>query len=440
MDEQQSQLSRQEACIRQQRGWKYRTGRMYAVTSFRLVILLMICSLCSCTSVSLNGPPTQLTGTSRAASPTTAVSISTPTPVVETGTRRYEYVFPDGGIYVYDMDHGHALVKHVSLPQVVGVRGSVASPSTGMLYISYGGDGDGQNGSPTILKYDLVKDTVVWTKTYPVGIDSMAISPDGSKMYMPSGELSGGGVWYVIDTTYGNIIAQIQGGTGPHNTIVSINGSHVYMGGRNYNYLEVADTSTNSMLRQIGPLRSGVRPFTINGKESIAYTTATGFLGFQVSDITTGRVIYTVDLTKLGFQYPSDFGPSCPSHGISMSPDEKELYVMDAPNDYVHVFDISGVPASAPRKVADIKISSMSGLESPCLYDCARDGWISHSRDGRFVYVGDAGDIIDTTTRTVVMHLPTLANTRKFIEIDFSASGGPIFSPTSRSGVGYVTG
>ena len=81
----------------------------------------------------------------------------------------------------------------------------------------------------------------------------------------------------------------------------------------------------------------------------------------------------------------------------------------------------------------------MSGLESPCLYDCARDGWISHSRDGRYVYVGDAGDIIDTATRAVVMHLPTLANTRKFIEIYFSASGGPIFSPTSRSGVGYVT-
>jgi YVTN family beta-propeller protein len=81
----------------------------------------------------------------------------------------------------------------------------------------------------------------------------------------------------------------------------------------------------------------------------------------------------------------------------------------------------------------------MSSFESPCLYDCANDGCISLSRDGRYVYVGDAGDVIDTATRTVVTRLPTLANTRKFIEIDFNASGKPIFSPTSRSGIGYVT-
>ena len=348
-------------------------------------------------------------------------------------TQYYEYVLPDSGMYVYDMDKGHKLVKSICLPTTTGVRGVVASPVTHMLYISYGGDG-GHNGNGSLLKYDLVTDRLMWMKTYSHGIDSMAISPDGKTIYMPDGELTPDGTWYVIDANSGNETGTINGGLRPHNTIVSLNGAHVYLGGRNYNYLEVADTATNQVIKKIGPLYSGVRPFTINGSEKIAYTTATGFLGFQVSDVKTGRVLYTVPIK--GFAWNRS-GSSAPSHGISLSPDEKEVYVMDSPNSYVHVFDVSGVPASAPVQVADIKVTSMAGNESGCAYDCLKEGWLQHSRDGRFVYVGDSGDVIDTATRKSVITLPTLANTRKMIEIDWQ-NGVPIFT-TSRSGLGYVT-
>lgn len=350
-------------------------------------------------------------------------------------TQHYEYVFPDGAMCVYDMDHGHKLIKSVSLPTMAGVRGVVATPVTHMLYISYGGDGGG-NGNGFLLKYDLVADRLIWTKSYSHGIDSMAISPDGKAIYMPDGELTSDGTWYVIDANSGNETGTIIGGLGPHNTIVNLNGSHVYLGGRNHNYLEVADTGTNQVIKNIGPLMSGVRPFTINGAETIAYISVTGFLGFQVAEITTGRVLYTVPIH--GFSWDNS-GPSDPSHGISLSPDERELYVLDWPNNYVHVFDVSGVPASPPRQVADFQLTrSMHHQESPCAYDCLADGWLQHSRDGRFVYVGDEGDVIDTATRRSIINLPTLYNTRKMIEIDWK-NGVPVFSPTSRSGVGYVT-
>ncbi len=264
----------------------------------------------------------------------------------------------------------------------------------------------------------------------------MAITPDGKTIYMPDGELSPNGIWNIIDANTGNVIGTIDGGTGPHNTIVSLDGTHLYLGGRNYNYLEVADISTGTVVKKIGPLKGGVRPFTINGRETLAYTTATGFLGFQVSDITTGRVLYTVPIQ--GFSWNPATSASCPSHGISLSPDEKELYVMDSPNSYVHVFDVSGVPSSPPKQVADIRLTrSMAGYESPCAYDCRKDGWLQHSRDGRFVYVGDSGDVIDTATRKSVTDLSTLYNSRKMLEIDWQ-NGVPIFT-TSRSGLGYVT-
>src|SRR2546427_816025 len=79
------------------------------------------------------------------------------------------------------------------------------------------------------------------------------------------------------------------------------------------------------------------------------------------------QVLWTVAFT--GPDASRTDGPSAPSHGISLSPDERELYVVDWP-DYVHVFDVSGVPGRAPAQVADIALTpSMNHQESPCLYD-----------------------------------------------------------------------
>jgi DNA-binding beta-propeller fold protein YncE len=326
-------------------------------------------------------------------------------------------------------------VQHVSLPMAKGIRGVVASPPTHTLYISYGGDGGG-NGSGSLLAYDLVAGRVLWQRSYSNGIDSMAISPDGSRIYMPTGELDSSGLWGVLDARNGSVITTIHGGAGAHNTVMSLDGRDVYLGGREHNYLEVADTQTNRVFRSIGPLRSGVRPFTINGRQTLAYTTATGFLGFQVSSITSGHVLYTQAFP--GFSWsPASFSPSAPSHGISLSPDERSVWVMDAPNSYVHVFDVSHLPGSAPRLLANVRLSHpMSGAESPCAYDCARDGWIQHSRDGRFVYVGDSGDVFDAHSYRQVAYLPALRNTRKMLEIDWR--GGVPVATTSRQGVGYV--
>jgi DNA-binding beta-propeller fold protein YncE len=347
----------------------------------------------------------------------------------------FEYVFPDSSIDVYDMDNGGALVKHVKMPTSAGVRGTVASAVTGMLYISYGSDRD-SGGS--MLKYNLMTDQVVWVKRYPFGIDSMSISPDGNTIYMPTGELFSGGIWKVIDAKSGNVTGSIDSeGAGPHNTVMSPDGARVYLGPRHSNYLVVAATGTHRVIRKIGPVggAGGVRPFTINGAQSLAFITLSGFLGFQVGDISTGKILYTVPVQ--GFP-TTGRAASAPSHGISLSPDEKEIYLIDSANSYVHVFDVKGLPGSAPRQVADIQlVGRMSGKEPHCAYDCAKAGWLHHSRDGRYVFVGDAGDVIDTTLRKTVMTLPALATSRMDIEIDFE-DGVPLpaWAMIDRSSIG----
>jgi DNA-binding beta-propeller fold protein YncE len=176
-----------------------------------------------------------------------------------------------------------------------------------------------------------------------------------------------------------------------------------------------------------------VRPFTINGKKTLAFTTSTNTLGFQVLDLTSGKVLYT---EGTGTSYTS-FVSDAPSHGISLSPGETEVWVMDGPNDEVHVYDVSGLPSSAPVRMADLHLSSLSGSESPCQTYCEREGWVLHSLSGRYVYVADAGDVFDTSTRTIVATLPALQNTRLLVEIDWT-NGTPSGTST-RFGLGHVT-
>ena len=205
---------------------------------------------------------------------------------------------------------------------------------------------------------------------------------------------------------------------------MGLDGRYVYMAGVDYPYLTVASTATNSVVRKIGPLRTGGRPFTINGKQTLAFTTAHDLLGFQISNIRTGKVLLTVPVP--GFSWdPTTFTRS-PCHGISLSPDEKRIYLIDTPNGYVHVFDVSQVPAKAPRHIADVRLP-----HAP-----PNDGWLQASRDGRYVYVGRAGDVIDTRTLKVVSYLQPLQTTADSLEIDWRR-GRPI-ATTSRYGLGYV--
>jgi hypothetical protein len=348
--------------------------------------------------------------------------------------RHYEYVFPDKAMYVYDIDHGNRLVEKVRLRQADGIRGVVADPARHVMYISYGGDG-GPNGSGSMLKYDLLHDRVLWERAYPTGVDSMAITNNGRKIFMPTGEVSPIPIWLVLDARNGRVIGTIRAGESPHNTIVGLSGRYVYMSPRDTNYLVVARTSDYRIVRRIGPLESGSRPFTINGRETIAYINVTHYLGFEIGSIRTGKILYKVPIK--GAYDPKTFLPSAPSHGISLSPDEKELWVMDGPNSRLHVYDVSHVPARPPHLVATIKLTRpMTGTESPCDFDCDRAGWIQHSRSGRFVYVGDSGDVIDTKTRKVVADLDPMYESKKTIEIDWKR-GVPVLT-TTRYGLGYV--
>jgi hypothetical protein len=331
---------------------------------------------------------------------------------------RYEYVFQDGLVSIYEIGGTFSLINRFTIPTSDGTRGAAAC-TNGMLWISHGSDQTGK-GAGKLLEYDLLTGKIIYDVSYAHGIDSHVVTNDCSTIYMPDGELSNTGLWHVVNASTGRDVGEISGPSYPHNTVLNDSGTHLYMGGRRSNTFQAANTSNNAVYLSVPVAPGGVRPFRVNNAETFAFLSITALNGFQVVDLINQKVLYTV---KNG----SECGPtpSDPSHGITLNPAQTEVWALDYCSDSVHVYDITVLPSQAPRPIKVVSLTrSMHHSEAPCAYDCAADGWLHHSVDGQYVFVGDVGDLIDTSTHAVIANLSALYNTRKMIEIDWA--GGAV--------------
>ncbi len=335
--------------------------------------------------------------------------------------KRYLYVFGTTSISVFDIDNGHQKVKSIKLPPgIQRIWGAVAHAESRRLYISYHGVGSGANLERGLLAYDLVTEQLLWKELYSPFVDSPAITKDGKTLYLSSGEATDRGTfWFVIDAADGTVKDTIEVHRGAHNTIVGLSDKYVYMGSVRYPYLVMADTATNEIVRQIGPFRDGVRPFTVNGKETLAFVNVNRFLGFEVGDVATGKVLHSVHVE--GFpEGPWTKPLHVQSHGVALSPDETEVWIVDSKNRHVHLYEVTGLPQKAPAYITSIK------LPSP-------PTWVQFSRDGRFAYTS-GGEVIDAKTHKIVAQT---AYAKVRIQIDTLADQ-PVRSYV-RYGLGYVT-
>lgn len=339
-----------------------------------------------------------------------------------TQVARYEYVAGVGELSVYNIAN-RSLVRRFGLPGVDEIRGIGASAATGMLYISYGGF---PTGIGHLLEFSLYRHRVVYDRGYRFGIDSFDISHDGRLIFMPTGENTSDSTWHVLAAATGRVVGAITAGRAPHDTVVGASGQHVFLGGASARYLYEADARRPwKVIGRMGPIMPGgvpgIRPFTINAQDTLAFSTADGYLGFQVSDVATGRVLYTVPVR--GFTIPPTFH-GLPSHGIALSPDQRHLWLVDRPNQAVHEFDVSGLPRRAPVMIATVHVSG------PHL------GWLNLSRDGRFLFPGDSGNVINTQTRAIVGTIGALVDSRYNVEIDWS--GPRVCAAYPRASLGYL--
>jgi len=325
-------------------------------------------------------------------------------------TKRYLYVATPGirdylgygghGILVFDIDNNHRFVKRIATKgfhpdgRPSNVKGVAVSVPLNSIFIST---------IESLQRIDLATDKLVWEKTFEGGCDRMSISPDGKTMYLPSFEK---GFWNVVDCATGDIIKKIDVHKRAHNTIYGPAGKYVYLDDIASPWLYIADAKKHELVNKVGPFANFVRPFTVNGKETLTYVTVDSLLGFEVGDLVTGKKLAHVEVK--GWNAGPVRRHGNPSHGIALTPDEKEIWLADGHNMRVHVFS-----ASEPyQQLTTIPVQDMPG-------------WITFSIDGKYVYPS-SGEVIETKTRRIIGILRDEFHnnvaSEKMVEIDIAGN------------------
>ena len=334
----------------------------------------------------------------------------------DTTTKRLLYVAVPGvrdylqygghGLLVFNIDRDHEFVKRIPTAGLndkgkpLNVKGVCANAATKRIYIST---------LTTLTCIDLLTEKVLWEKPYPGGCDRMALSPDGKTIYLPSLEKEH---WHVVDAMTGDIIKKIVTNSGAHNTVYARDGKFAYLAGLKSPLLRVADTSKHEVVREVGPFGNFVRPFTVNSAGTLCFVNVNDLLGFEIGDLTTGKMLHRIEV--------ADFkkGPvkrhGCPSHGVGLTPDEKEIWVTDATNQRLHLYDATVMP---PKPIKNIKLRD-------------EPGWVTFSIKGDLAYPS-TGEVIDTRTKKIITALKdetgAAVMSEKMLEIDFAA-GQPVLA------------
>jgi hypothetical protein len=368
---------------------------------------------------------------------------ATPSASGDQDVRRYLYVAVPGlrrylehgghGLLVFDIDNDYRFVKRIPVAgrlrkamrapdgsmtpagEPSNVKGMAASLATNSIYIS---------NLETMQRIDLASEQIVWEHEYEGGADRMAISPDGRVIYLPSLEKEH---WHVVDAETGKVLRTVtSGNSGAHNTVFGLDGRAVYLGGLRTNSLGVVDPETHRVIRQIGPLGGPVRPFTINGAQTLAYINVNGLLGFEIGDIQTGALLHRIDVTREGFEAKAPLRHGVFSHGVGLTPDETEVWVVDGANEMLHVYDNTVMP---PTYTQSVKLRK-------------QPGWISFRLDGRHAFA-PTGEIVDVATKKVIAQLVdetgALVKSEKMVEVHLSRAGVAVRAG-DQFGVGRVTG
>jgi len=353
-------------------------------------------------------------------------------------TNRYLYVATPGirhylgygghGILVFDIENNHRFVKRI---KTQGFRqDNSGNPAANDLYRPTNGAPSNVKGVAVsvplnsiyvstleaVQRIDLATEKIIWEKKYEGGADRMSISPDGKIMYLPSLEKT---FWNVVDCETGEIIApKIEVVKRAHNTIYGPSGNFAYLADIASPLLHVADTKTHTIVKKVGPFGNGIRPFTINSDESLVFVTVDSLLGFEIGDLKTGKKLARIPVQ--GWLPGPVRRHGNPSHGIGLTPDEKEIWLCDGHNMRLHIF--SGV---APyQQLTTIPLQDMPG-------------WVTFSLDGKYAYPS-SGEVIDVKTRKILYTLQdenfNSVASEKMLEVQMS--GGKAVRIADQFGLG----
>jgi YVTN family beta-propeller protein len=228
-------------------------------------------------------------------------------------------------------------------------------------------------GDDTVSVIDTANNTIAATIPVGSGPLGVAVSPDGTKLYVANAYENA--TVSVIDTATNTVTSTVSvGGTWPYGVAVSPDGTRVYVAKTDNNTVSVINTATNTVTATVN-VDGSPRGVVVSPDGKKLYVTNYDDACVSVIDTATNSVIATVNVGN----YPC---------GIAVSPDGRKVYVTNTyDDDTVYVIDT----------VTNSVTSTVSVGYRPL--------GVAASPDGTKLYVANNGDnttsVIDTATNTV---------------------------------------
>jgi YVTN family beta-propeller protein len=283
-------------------------------------------------------------------------------------------------------------------PHGIGV-----SPDRRRLYVSV-------EDTRAVVVIDTATDRVVASIPTTGRPNQLAVTPDGRFVYVA---IADRGVADVIDTAAGKVVRSLEVGRNPHNCYCPAGAKHVYVTSIRDRLIRQFDFGGGHRLVQTVTFDGDVRPLCVTRDEKRLFVALADLHGFAWADLATGRAVERVERPLPPPERRSKFA-YMNTHGLDLTPDNRELWVTSFIGNGLMVFDVTG---RTPRYVMTVPVG-----DGP--------NWLAFSPDGRFAYSANAGvdtvSIVDTAARKALAEIKVGPVPKRLLEVWMMAdeSGG----------------
>ncbi len=206
--------------------------------------------------------------------------------------------------------------------------------------------------------------------------NNVSVSKDGRKVYVGIMEMPGS--VDIIDTQAMVKIKTLPVDGAIHNVYVTPDGKHAIAGSIHTSTINVIDTATDELSWTL-KMSAGVRPMAFDtnpdGSTRNVYVQLSNFHGFAVVDFNKRAEVTRVEHPPVPGEYAHTDGlQGAPAHGLGVSPDGKTLWSTSKVYSHAYVYALPDL-----KEIGRVFVGQ-------------HPEWVTFTPDGKFVYIGAAGD------------------------------------------------
>ena len=235
--------------------------------------------------------------------------------------------------------------------------------------------------------------------------NNIAVTASGDRIVVAVARGKGG--LDIVDTATLTLKKTIPAGR-LHNVYVTPDSRYAIGGSIPAKKLYVFDLATEEVAWEL-PMTEGVRPMAIeanpDGSTKRIFAQLSALNGFAVVDFAARKQTAIVRLPEPPQRYDEGgYRENEPSHGISVAPDNKTLWVTSIPNNAVYVYALDTM-----NEIGHVDLPSyrVNGNPKPI---SAVANWTTFTPDGKYLYISNAGmrsvSVIDAVNMKLVKAIP----------------------------------